>query len=97
RYSTTVVAPSPELRTRASSRSMVVQVSGGEQADGAPRPLDRYADNRLPSAQAGVAAVDVTPPAPALAQQLAPPDAPATGMPGDREAVHRYAEKARAR
>ena len=59
---------------------MVIQVSGGETADGPPRPLDRYAAGRSRLARPtwlgpGTAALDAIPPAPA--------DGPAAGMPVD--------------
>ena len=66
RYSPAVAtSPSAEHRERASSKSMVIQVSDGESADGAPRPLDRYDPDRRAEPDRpgpGTAAVDTIPP-----------------------------------
>ena len=100
RYATT--APSTELRKEASSRSMVIQVSSGEQPDAAPRPLDRYPARSFDqpvqpgpagTPYAGSATADTIPPAPAAG----PADGLTPGMPADREAGRRHAEKDRSR
>ncbi len=95
RYSTAATGPALELQAGATSKSMVVQVSDGEQADGSPRRLDRYAAGDHDQPGPRTTAVDTIPPAPAVGQQFAPLDGPATGMPADREAAHRHAEKSR--
>jgi nucleoid-associated protein YgaU len=71
----------------ASSNSTVIQVSGGEPADGAPQPLDRYAAVGSPApltrpVQPGPGtAPDAMGPAPAVAQPLPSPAGPVAGIP----------------
>ncbi len=66
RYSPAVAtSPSAEQRERASAKSMVIQVSNGDSADGAPRRLDRYdPDRRAEPDRPGprTALVDTIPP-----------------------------------
>ncbi len=101
RYASVAVAQPMERETKANTRSMVVAVSSGEMADGAPRPLDRNAGDRRPAEsflaiQPGPGrGIDVIPPAPAVDQRLAPHDGAIADMPPDREAARLHAEKAR--
>ena len=80
RYSI-AVSPPADPRLPANSGSMVIQVSGGEQADRPPRPLDRYGVDGVPAGP--------------VAEQLPRRDGAGPGMAGaDAEAARHHAEKA---
>jgi nucleoid-associated protein YgaU len=100
RYGTVVAEPVVEPRRKDKAESMVIQVSGGEAADGGPRRADRDAvDRRMQPIQPGpgLAAAEAMTPAPGVVPPPTRVDGPATVRPLEAETARQTAEKMRER